>query len=101
MSKHSYNNGIVIIKCDGCGKLHLIADRLGWFSDSAKNGVDVESILSEKGEQVQKSLNGENNTSYDVEKVKQMLLDKLSKQNDDGCVEWSAEDLKDLKDKKE
>lgn len=53
MSKKSYNQGVVIIKCDSCKNLHLIADHLGWF-DSMKNIGTIEDILKEKGESVQK-----------------------------------------------
>lgn len=45
-SKQAYTSGVVIIKCPECGSRHLIADRLGWFGDSAS----VETILKEKGQ---------------------------------------------------
>ncbi|KAF6778893.1 hypothetical protein AHF37_01573 [Paragonimus kellicotti] len=32
-SKQAYQKGIVIIRCDGCENLHLIADNLGWIKD--------------------------------------------------------------------
>ncbi|KAH7646934.1 hypothetical protein FG379_002625 [Cryptosporidium bovis] len=32
-SKKAYNEGVVIIRCDKCKNLHLISDRLGWFTD--------------------------------------------------------------------
>lgn len=49
ISKHAYNNGVVLVRCPGCENLHLIADRLGWFEDES---TDVESLLRQRGEQV-------------------------------------------------
>jgi DNL zinc finger len=53
-SKQAYTSGVVIIKCPDCGSRHLIADRLGWFGDSAS----VETILKEKGQGVRPLLFG-------------------------------------------
>lgn len=50
-SKKSYHTGVVLIRCDGCQKLHLVADHLGWFRDK---GVTIEDIMKEKGEDVMK-----------------------------------------------
>ncbi|PNW80911.1 hypothetical protein CHLRE_07g334851v5 [Chlamydomonas reinhardtii] len=32
-SKQSYQNGVVLVRCPGCQKLHLVADHLGWFGE--------------------------------------------------------------------
>ncbi|KAM9963828.1 hypothetical protein ACTFIW_007084 [Dictyostelium discoideum] len=53
-SKHSYHKGVVLIKCDGCEKIHTIADNLGWTGyENAKN---IEEIMAEKGETVRRYL---------------------------------------------
>jgi mitochondrial protein import protein ZIM17 len=48
-SKDSYEKGVVLIRCDGCSNLHLVADNLGWFRDEP---VNIETILKSKNEQV-------------------------------------------------
>lgn len=50
-SKDAYHKGVVIIRCDGCQKLHLVADNLGWFRDKK---VTVEDLAREKGEEMVK-----------------------------------------------
>jgi hypothetical protein len=52
VSRQAYAEGVVLLRCDGCQKLHLFADRLGWFDD---NSVDVETILAAKGVAVSRS----------------------------------------------
>jgi protein import protein ZIM17 len=32
-SRQAYENGVVIVRCPGCEKQHLVADRYGWFGD--------------------------------------------------------------------
>ena len=49
-SKQAYYNGLVLIRCDSCKKLHLIADNIGWFNE----GKNVEEIMSALGETVTK-----------------------------------------------
>lgn len=47
-SRNSYEKGIVIVRCPGCNKQHLIADNLGWFGDNFR----VADLANEKGERV-------------------------------------------------
>ena len=52
-SKQSYEKGVVLVRCEGCNNLHLIADNLGWFEpDGIFKGrkVNIETLLKEKGE---------------------------------------------------
>ena len=55
-SKDSYNKGVVIVRCEGCDSLHLIADNLGWFDKDGvkRESINVETLLKEKGESVTK-----------------------------------------------
>lgn len=59
-SKKSYYSGVVIIRCDGCRNLHLIADNLGWFKDVKR--WTIEDILRERGESLQKLVTNEDGT---------------------------------------
>ena len=54
-TKKSYEEGVVLVRCEGCNNLHLVADNLGWFEDDGVNrgrSITVESLLKEKGEEV-------------------------------------------------
>ena len=48
---------MVLVCCEGCNNLHLVADNLGWFENDGVNignKINVESLLKEKGENVSK-----------------------------------------------
>ena len=49
INKKAYKTGVVLIKCHGCKKLHLISDNLGWFEDQP---VNIEMLLERKGEKI-------------------------------------------------
>jgi len=36
-TKRSYQQGVVIVRCDGCNNNHLVADNLKWFEDKPIN----------------------------------------------------------------
>mmetsp|Transcript_26476 Transcript_26476/g.53099 ORF Transcript_26476/g.53099 Transcript_26476/m.53099 type:complete len:225 (-) Transcript_26476:116-790(-) len=53
----AYEKGVVIVKCDGCGVQHLIADNQGYFKDwTGTDSTNVEKLLAEKGEKVDNRL---------------------------------------------
>ena len=52
-SKHSYEHGVVLIRCESCDSLHLIADNLGWFEDEK---VNIEEIMRRKGDDVKTNI---------------------------------------------
>ena len=49
ISKQAYHNGVVLVKCPGCNKNHLVADNLKWFEDEP---VNIETIMKRQGESV-------------------------------------------------
>ncbi|PRQ78167.1 DNL zinc finger-domain containing protein, partial [Rhodotorula toruloides] len=63
-ARRSYEKGVVIIQCPGCGNRHLIADHLHWFSQTpspahptgqpigSETPRTIEDLMREKGEQV-------------------------------------------------
>ncbi|OMH86261.1 Histidine-tRNA ligase [Zancudomyces culisetae] len=77
VSKRAYNEGVVLIKCDGCQNRHLFADHLGWFRDSR---LTIEDLMKENGEEVVKIANdglldvlGTDEKNEVVEKLKEMF----------------------------
>ncbi|CAH8381598.1 unnamed protein product [Eruca vesicaria subsp. sativa] len=49
-SRESYEKGVVVVRCEGCDNLHLIADRLGWFGEPGS----VEELLAARGDEFKK-----------------------------------------------
>ena len=51
---------MVLIRCDGCDNLHLIADNLGWFENDGVykgNNINIETIMKDKGIDVVRFVN--------------------------------------------
>lgn len=62
-SREAYEKGVVVVRCQGCDNLHLIADRLGWFGEPGS----VEELLAARGEEFKKgSMDSLNLTAEDL-----------------------------------
>ena len=36
-TKNAYHHGVVLVKCEGCGCVHCMADNLGWYGSEKWN----------------------------------------------------------------
>ncbi|EGG14998.1 Zim17-type zinc finger-containing protein [Cavenderia fasciculata] len=70
-SKHAYHKGVVIIKCEGCEKLHLIADHLGW--SGYDGGKTIEEWMEQKGVPIQRYMIEQDKSSDDVDEQPKSL----------------------------
>lgn len=77
-TKRAYEKGLVVIRCDGCDALHLIADNLGWFDKDKK--TNIEEILKERGETATK-LSLEDLLKYGEAKLSNESKNTLSESN--------------------
>jgi hypothetical protein len=93
MSKKAYNQGVVIVKCDGCKNLHLIADHLQWFDTSKAASGTIEEIMKEKGETVTrlkfdpKEIE-EKGSQFEIKKLLESATPEDIKEIDQGLLEW-------------
>jgi len=87
-SKHAYTKGIVIIRCDGCDKLHLIADNLGWFDHLGKN---IEEISAQMGRTVQKLSSHDAQQLVDLAPHLKALLSPVSSSSSPSSASNSSE----------
>lgn len=70
-SKHAYTKGVVLIRCDGCKNLHMIADNLGWF----EHGQNIEQIYARMGREMSKLDSTSAQQLVDIEpQLKQFVL---------------------------
>jgi len=88
ISKKSYYEGVVIIRCDKCKNLHLIADHLGWYDSLNKFGT-IEDYFKRQ----------ENNPSGNKTIIKKNLQ-QLTKTEQNDVIEFLREEQKDQENEK-
>jgi mitochondrial protein import protein ZIM17 len=81
-TKRAYHHGIVLIRCEGCEGVHLIADNLGWFEDTS---VNVEIIIERMGEKYKK---------LSAEGLFQMSTQDVLKENSVSTQQGAVEETK-------
>eukprot|EP00833_Pecoramyces_ruminatium_P014898 jgi/Orpsp1_1/1188930/evm.model.d7180000068297.1 len=87
ISKKSYYEGVVIIRCDKCKNLHLIADHLGWYDSMNKFGT-IEDYFKRQ----------QNNSSGKT--IIKKNLQQLTKTEQNDVIEFLKEEQKELNEDK-
>lgn len=80
-SKDAYEVGVVLIRCEGCDNLHLIADNLGWFRDE---NVNIEQLMKEQGKKVYRFVSNE--------ALEFITSDKMPEQSEETVVDEMLRD---------
>ena len=76
-TERAYNHGVVLIRCPKCDSLHLIADRLGYFSDKDDGkGWDIETFMKSIGQEDNIKVATEGQEVFEVT-LKDVLGDKI------------------------
>ncbi|KRX06061.1 hypothetical protein PPERSA_01139 [Pseudocohnilembus persalinus] len=90
-TKQAYHEGVVLLRCEGCDKLHLIADNLGFFDDKKTNVFDY---VDEK-EKRHISLEQQ----QEINQIVNSYLQDLNKKQDSEQTELNQESQENQKDK--
>ncbi len=76
-TERAYNHGVVLVRCPKCESLHLIADRLGYFSDNEDGkGWDIERFMKSIGQEDNVKVATEGREVLEVT-LKDVLGDKM------------------------
>lgn len=68
-TKRSYERGIVLVQCPSCKNRHLIADHLGWFTDTKDQPKTVEQIVAAHGGRVRRGVQYEGENGYETMEI--------------------------------
>ena len=85
-TERAYKHGVVLVRCPSCESLHLIADRLGYFSDDEDGkGWDIEMFMKSIGKEdnVKVATEGEGVLEVTLEDVLGDKFSDVPKNNDD------------------